>query len=269
MKEMTMLDVADIDLATLAEALEDHSGDTEWWFDPRSGEVEPRPSEHSLDQDGQDHPDEDALVMVYPLASGIGYRDMEDFVSRVRDPSARELLRRAIEGRGAFRRFKDTLFGFPDLREAWFAFHDSRAERRALEWLSQEGVIDPEVAERETALRPDPEHPSLGEILDPEDVARAVGTDLRELYGDRLRQVVLFGSWARRDAHPESDIDVLIVLDRVDSAWEELRRMDAVLWRHSVANDTLVSATPVSEDDLADGRWPLLRRVRAEGLQVA
>jgi len=269
MKEMTMLDVADIDLATLAEALEDHSGDTEWWFDPRSGEVEPRPSEHSLDQDGQDHPDEDALVMVYPLASGIGYRDMEDFVSRVRDPSARELLRRAIEGRGAFRRFKDTLFGFPDLREAWFAFHDSRAERRALEWLSQEGVIDPEVAERETVLRPDPEHPSLGEILDPEDVARAVGTDLRELYGDRLRQVVLFGSWARRDAHPESDIDVLIVLDRVDSAWEELRRMDAVLWRHSVANDTLVSATPVSEDDLADGRWPLLRRVRAEGLQVA
>ena len=266
---MTMLDVAKIDLATLAEALEDHSGDTEWWFDPRSGQVEPWPSDRSLDARDDEGPEERGLVAFFPLPSEIGYRDMEDFVSRVRDSRARELLRRAIEGRGAFRRFKDTLFEFPDLRAAWFAFHDARAARRSLEWLSQEEVIDPEVAEREIALRPDPEHPGTGEVLDPQDVASAVGKDLRELYGDRLRQVVLFGSWARHDAHPESGIDVLVVLDRVDSAWEELRRMDAILWRHSIANDTVVSATPVAENDLEDGRWPLLRRVRAEGYRVA
>src|SRR5438045_9257017 len=52
-----------------------------------------------------------------------------------------DLLARAIEGRGAFRRFKDVPFGFPDLREEWFAFHDKRATRRAVEWLVGEGVI--------------------------------------------------------------------------------------------------------------------------------
>lgn len=264
-----MLDVANIDLATLAEALEDHSGDTEWWFDPRSGQVEPWSSDHSLDDPDEEGPDERDLVMVFPLPSAIGYRDMEDFVARVRDPRARDLLRRAIEGRGAFRRFKDTLLEFPDLRTAWFAFHDARAERRALGWLSQEEVLDPEVAVREIALRPDPEGPGTGEVLDPEDVARAVGSDLRELYGDRLRRLVLFGSWARQDAHPESDIDLLVVLDRVDSVWEELRRMDAVLWRHSYANDAVVTATPVAEADVEAGRWPLLRRASAEGHQVA
>jgi predicted nucleotidyltransferase len=33
-------------------------------------------------------------------------------------------------------------------------------------------------------------------------VARAVARDLRQLYGERLRDVVLLGSWARGDAHP-------------------------------------------------------------------
>jgi hypothetical protein len=40
-----------------------------------------------------------------------------DFTERVRDPRAHDLLERAIEGRGAFRRLKDTLFEFPQLRE--------------------------------------------------------------------------------------------------------------------------------------------------------
>ena len=263
-----MLDIAKIDLSALADALEDLSDETTWLFDPRSGEVESWSESFSAEEDGE-HPAERGLVPVGPLPSGVGYRNMEDFISRVRDPRARELLRRAIEGRGAFRRFKDTLFEFPELREAWFAFHDARTERRALEWLSDETFIDPEIAQREIALRPDPDVPGLGGALDPEDLARVVAADLRELYGRRLHRVVLFGSWARRDAHPESDIDLLVVLDRVDSAWEELRRMDAILWRHSFANDTVISATPVAEDDLRAARWPLLRRAQAEGHQVA
>jgi predicted nucleotidyltransferase len=35
---------------------------------------------------------------------------------------------------------------------------------------------------------------------------------LTELYGDRLVRLVLYGSQARGDAHPESDVDVLVVL---------------------------------------------------------
>ena len=40
-----------------------------------------------------------------------------DFTERVRDPRAHDLLERAIEGRGAFRRFRGTLFEFPEPRE--------------------------------------------------------------------------------------------------------------------------------------------------------
>jgi predicted nucleotidyltransferase len=88
------------------------------------------------------------------------------------------------------------------------------------------------------------------------------------LYGDRLRKVLLFGSWARGDAHPDSDIDLLVVLDQIDSTWKELRRMDALLWRHSFANDTVVTALPVAQEDVDQRNKPVLVRAETEGLLV-
>ena len=56
---------------------------------------------------------------------------MAEFVAGVHHRRAAELLDRAIAGRGAFRRFKDTLFEFPELREQWFRYRDARSRRRA------------------------------------------------------------------------------------------------------------------------------------------
>ncbi len=257
-----MLDFETVDLRSLAEALEDHSPETTWWFDPRTGNSEPH-----LDEEEQ--PSDRGLIRIEPVPSREAYGDMEDFIGRVRDARARDLLERAIAGRGAFRRFKDTLLGFADLRQAWFTFHDARMERRAIEWLAGQGLIERSVAERELRAREDPGLPELASGFDPVAIAGAVAEDLRALYGTHLRRVLLFGSWARGDAHPESDIDLLVVLDRVESPWEELRRMDETLWRHSYRNDAVISAVPVGEHELHDGAHPLLVRARAEGRAVA
>lgn len=266
-----MLDLERVDLRSLAEALEDHSPETKWWFDPHTGETEPYladPVSVGLDEEEED-PLDRGLIRIEPIPSREAYGDMEDFIGRVRDPRARDLLERAIAGRGAFRRFKDTLLDFPELREVWFAFHDARMERRAIEWLADEGLLERGVAEREVLAGEDPQlpEPSLG--FDPMEIATAVAEDLRALYGRRLRRVLLFGSWARDDAHPESDIDLLVVLDRVESPWEELRRMDEILWRHSYRTNAVVSAVPVGEDELGEAARPLLIRAQTEGRRVA
>jgi hypothetical protein len=139
---MTMLDPDDVDLDDLVEALEDHaemSYDHAWWFDPQTGEVRLRGPD--IDEEPADDIGDGDLILIEPLPSSVGYADMGDFVDLVPDRRARDLLGRAIEGRGAFRRFKDTLFEFPDLREAWFAFRDARSRRHAIAWLADRGLI--------------------------------------------------------------------------------------------------------------------------------
>ncbi|CAN5670212.1 hypothetical protein BH20ACT23_BH20ACT23_18470 [soil metagenome] len=259
-----MLDLSALDLSELSSALEDHSYESNWYVDRASGEIVCVFSdEHDESLEQRD------LCYIEPLPSHEGYEDLADFTERVADPKAHELLVRAIEGRGAFRRFKDTLFEFPELRRVWFEWHDARMRRRALEWLLEQDVADPQQVRVALHRLVEPHPAELAGRLDAVAIARSVAGALKTLYGERLLGVRLFGSWARGDAHPESDIDVLIVLDRVDSWLDESKRTDDVLWRHSLENSTILSAVIVSRAEFDDAREPLLIRAAAEGVDVA
>jgi predicted nucleotidyltransferase len=262
-----MLDLNDIELGQVAAALEDHSYEHRWFLDPETGLVEFR--SESSDEEDEEDPEELGWIPIPRGESRQGYRDMEDFIARVRDPRARDLLGRAIAGRGAFRRFKDTLFDFPDLREAWFAFHDRRMQRRAVEWLLFHGLVDEGQATAAQDRLQDPVLPELGGPFDPDDVAAAVAADLAQLYGRRLQKVVLFGSWARGDADEESDLDLLVVLDAMGSLFAEIDRMGDVVWRHAQEHGVAISVVPVGAEEERDSKTAFLRRVQAEGRAVA
>ena len=73
-------------------------------------------------------------------SSAEGYRDMEDFIVTVEDEWVREKLIVAVNGMGAFRRFKDVLLDHPDVRDRWFGFKDGRVLERVSEWLEFEGI---------------------------------------------------------------------------------------------------------------------------------
>ncbi len=66
-----------------------------------------------------------------------GYSDMEDFIPTVKDEHLQELLWVAIDGKGAFRRFKDVLLRYPGERGRWFTFKDGLMRQRAAEWLAE------------------------------------------------------------------------------------------------------------------------------------
>ena len=70
---------------------------------------------------------------------------------------------------------------------------------------------------------------------------------LRELYGERLRGLVLYGSHARGEADDGSDVDLLVLLDEVDDFWRELRAIRGVTAELSLEHDVVVSAaSPIS-----------------------
>jgi hypothetical protein len=72
--------------------------------------------------------------------SRAGYRDMEAFIATVADERVQDVLEVAIQGKGAFRRFKDVLGRYPAEQTRWFAFRAARLEARARAWLAAEGL---------------------------------------------------------------------------------------------------------------------------------
>jgi uncharacterized protein len=89
---------------------------------------------------------------------------------------------------------------------------------------------------------------------------------LELVYGDRLAQLVLFGSRARGDAQEDSDIDVLVVLRGAVRAGEEISRAGDITADISLENDVVISCVFVSGDRWARERSPLLMNVRREGV---
>jgi hypothetical protein len=85
---------------------------------------------------------------------------MADFAGTVTDERAARRLVRAVQGKGAFRRFRDELHDeYPDLLPAWHAFRDIRAKRRAVQWLADNSLIDGDAASRFLASHQDPNLP--------------------------------------------------------------------------------------------------------------
>lgn len=75
-------------------------------------------------------------LRVDPVSSREQYRWMERFIPMVDDPELRDKLTRAIDGKGAFRRFKDVLMSHGPERERWFAFRSERLRVFMEAWLS-------------------------------------------------------------------------------------------------------------------------------------
>jgi hypothetical protein len=156
-----VLDLNSLDLDEIAQALADQTDyEHHWLIDPQTGELGCWTSDTGIDGQAPIDLDEVDLLVIEPLPSYVWYRDMVDFAERINDDRAGRRLARVIEGKGAFRRFRNVLHAeHPQLLPAWYAFRDVRAKRRAVEWLADNSLIDDETAQRFVADHPDPELP--------------------------------------------------------------------------------------------------------------
>jgi len=88
------------------------------------------------------------------------------------------------------------------------------------------------------------------------------------LYGDRLKDIVIYGSWARNTATQQSDIDIAVVLKGDVDQGLEIDRLIDVVTDINLKHDVLLSIYPVSESNFNSVNSPLLLNIRKEGISA-
>ena len=101
---------------------------------------------------------------------------------------------------------------------------------------------------------------------------RSILSELRErlqaMYATRLTQIVLFGSHARGDAEPGSDVDVLVVLEGPVEPCKEIARTCEMVSSLSLTHGIVIACVFMDQDRFTHRQGPLLRNVRREGVPI-
>jgi uncharacterized protein len=102
--------------------------------------------------------------------------------------------------------------------------------------------------------------------MDRSELLRRVKSALQEAYGKRLRGVILYGSEARGTAEPDSDIDLLVLLDGPVDYWPESHRIVRALYPLVLECGRPIDAKPVDLREYESQEWPLYRTAKEEGV---
>jgi len=132
----------DLDWDALEIAVERNSPDTDSYLDLTTGRVltitagdpEAAINRQSISDNIRN------FLRVDPASSREQYRWMERFVGSVLDEPLRERLVISIDGKGAFRRFKDVLLAYPAERERWFTYRADLLHWHIAQWLAEHEV---------------------------------------------------------------------------------------------------------------------------------
>src|ERR1043165_3420785 len=133
----------DLDWDALEIAVERNSPDTDSYLDLTTGRIltiTTGDPEAAINRQRVSHNVRN-FVRIAPASSREQYRWMERFVGSVVGEPLRERLIISIDGKGAFRRFKDVLLADPAERERWFSY---RAD--LLHWHISQGLEQHEIA---------------------------------------------------------------------------------------------------------------------------
>lgn len=94
---------------------------------------------------------------------------------------------------------------------------------------------------------------------------------LKEVYGDNLKDVILYGSYARGDYNIESDLDIMVLLDLDSEEQRKYRRtLISKITDLSINHDIVISVIDVDYTDFNKRTTyvPFYKNVLREGIRI-
>ena len=87
-----------------------------------------------------------------------------------------------------------------------------------------------------------------------------------DYYGTRLYSLVLYGSYARGDFREGSDIDILVVLNSIESEMNEITNLTEIKTDLILEYERYLSTNPVSRDKFENSGLSFFQKVKEEGI---
>ena len=131
------------DWTAMETAFEHNAPETHSYLDLKTGQVVTIVDSRPEDEEKRQliRRSEGRFVHLDPASSREQYRWMERFVQSVADDALRERLILAIDGKGAFRRFKDVLLSYPVERDRWFTYRANLLHIYINGWLENQDIV--------------------------------------------------------------------------------------------------------------------------------
>ena len=89
---------------------------------------------------------------------------------------------------------------------------------------------------------------------------------LKEIFGNKLENVLLYGSCARNEARDDSDIDILVILRPPFDYGNAIRKTSELTAKMSIEHDVVISRVFASNNDYQKRNIPFFMNIRREGL---
>ena len=99
-------------------------------------------------------------------------------------------------------------------------------------------------------------------------VIKKLKKELLRIYGGNVDKIILYGSRARGDAAPDSDIYVLVVFKKEFNYSEALRLSSQTVASLSLENDVVISRAFALASQYESLQTPFLMNVRREGIAL-
>jgi len=135
-----------IKLDDLLEAYEIGSSEIDYYIDTKTNKVvfhideayDGIPEETKLEKKIEKYPNR--FIPIPKRESRDEYEWMMEFTESLNDENLREKLEIALDGKGAFRRFKNVLLNYQEKREEWFKFRDKKMKQDILAWCKENEI---------------------------------------------------------------------------------------------------------------------------------
>ncbi len=93
-----------------------------------------------------------------------------------------------------------------------------------------------------------------------------VKTHLVKMYGEKIKRIILYGSYVRGETTRDSDIDILVLVDESLNPFEVRESLSDLLYDILLEEGELVSVIAVPEDFFESYNSPFMLNVKKEGV---